>query len=80
MENFNFGNFLFTIARALVDFGKNLSGIFSYSINPTNFYKVLKLVNIDTSNLPQEINFLSLISGVGVITILVFFVIKLVRG
>lgn len=80
MENFNFGNFLFTIARAFIDFGKNLSEIFSYSVDPTKFYKVLKLVNIDTSNLPQEINFLTLISGVSVLTILVFFIIKLIRG
>lgn len=75
----NFGTFLLDITQALLKLGSQAVSFATAKIDISSFLKLLNTLNINI-DLPNQISVLSLIGSVGGITILTFFLIKLIRG
>lgn len=75
----NFGTFLLDIAQALLKLGSQAVSFATAKIDISSFLKLLNTLNINI-DLPNQISVLGLIGSVGGITILTFFLIKLIRG
>lgn len=75
----NFGTFLLDIAQALLKLGSQAVNFATAKIDISKFLKVLETLKINI-DLPNQLSVLGLIGSVGGITILTFFLIKLIRG
>lgn len=76
----NIGNVFFNIIKALVEFGSKITDFLNAKINIDKLLDVIKILGIDVSSLPTEINVLTLIGSISGVAILTFFVIKIIRG
>lgn len=76
----NFGNVLYDIINALLKFGTSITEFLSSKIDITKLLKVINVIGINTDALPREISVLGLVGSISGTCLLVFFVIKLIRG
>lgn len=75
----NFGTFLLDIAQALIKLGSQAVSFATAKIDISSFLKVLNALKINI-DLPSQISVLGLVGSIGGLTILTFFLIKLIRG
>lgn len=75
----NFGSILLDISKALLNFGSEAIAFLTNKIDISKFINTLKILNINI-NLPQELSVIGLIGTISGISILTFFLIKLIRG
>lgn len=75
----NFGQILYQISKALIDFGVKFKDILSYNINISDVKTALDLFGVNMSSIPDDISIISLIGMLGGIAVLVIFVYKLFK-
>lgn len=73
------GETFINLAFAIIGFSKNAVNFLTEKIDLTKLYSILNLINIDTSNLPTNINIISLIGGFTGIMFLTITFIKLIK-